>query len=106
VRNVANPESPYNLPDDTRRFHCVGICGQILVSGIVVMGHSLWRYPRFVEHRDRPNKGDFIDNWMSLIARLTGSVLQARAATRIISGGSSAVVATRNLMTFPDIRSA
>ena len=71
VRNVANLVPPYNPSGLTHGVSAaLEFAVQILKVGhIVVMGHSHCGGIRaFVEHRDRPNKGDFIDNWMSLIA--------------------------------------
>jgi len=110
LRNVANLVPPYN---PTGLVHGVSaaleFAVQILhVRHIVVMGHSHCGGVRaFVEHRDRPNVGDFIDNWMSLITP---------AAERVDALGelstpdylaqleqASAVATLGNLMTFPEI---
>ena len=96
VRNVANLVPPYNPSGLTHGVSAaLEFAVQILKVGhIVVMGHSHCGGIRaFVEHRDRPNKGDFIDNWMSLIAPAADGigVLGARSATPTISGGSSAL---------------
>jgi len=83
---------------------------QILKVGhIVVMGHSHCGGIRaFVEHRDRPNKGDFIDNWMSLITPAAdgiGTAGESGDADYLGRLERASVVATLdNLMTFPDIR--
>ena len=93
VRNVANLVPPYNPTGLTHGVSAaLEFAVQILKVGhIVVMGHSHCGGIRaFVEHRDRPNKGDFIDNFMSLITPPTISVRRARLATPNISGGSSA----------------
>src|SRR6202046_4409944 len=68
LRNVANLVSPYDpseLPHGIPA--ALEFAVQILKVGhILVMGHSHCGGIRaFVEHRDRPNKSDFIDNWMS-----------------------------------------
>jgi carbonic anhydrase len=45
------------------------------VKYIIVMGHSHCGGVRaFVEHRGRPDPGDFIDNWMSLITPVAQSL--------------------------------
>jgi carbonic anhydrase len=70
VRNVANLVPPYNPSGLTHGVSAaLEFAVEILKVGhIVVMGHTHCGGIRaFVEHRDRPNKGDFIDNWMSLI---------------------------------------
>jgi carbonic anhydrase len=67
VRNVANLVPPYNPSGLTHGVSAaLEFAVQILKVGhIVVMGHSHCGGIRaFVEHRDRPDKGDFIDNWM------------------------------------------
>ena len=83
---------------------------QILKVGhIIVMGHSHCGGIRaFVEHRDRPNKGDFIDNWMSLIAPAAdnigppGKIGDPEYLGRLER--ASVIATLDNLMTFPDIR--
>src|SRR5262249_15452429 len=71
VRNVANLVPPYSPSGLT---HGVSAALEfavlvLKVKYILVMGHSRCGGIRaFVEHRDRPDPGDFIDNWMSLIA--------------------------------------
>jgi carbonic anhydrase len=111
VRNVANLVPPYNPSGLTHGVSAaLEFAVQILKVGhIVVMGHSHCGGIRaFVEHRDRPNKGDFIDNWMSLIAPAAdgigarGAVGDADYLGRL---ERASVVATLvNLLTFPDIR--
>jgi carbonic anhydrase len=73
------------------------------------MGHSHCGGIRaFVEHRDRLNKGDFIDNWMSLIGPAAdglGAPGEVGDAAYIGRLERASVVATLgNLLTFPDIR--
>jgi carbonic anhydrase len=71
VRNIANLVPPYSPTGFTHGVSAaLEFAVQILkVKYIVVMGHSHCGGVRaFVEHRNRPNPGDFIDNWMSLIA--------------------------------------
>src|SRR5262249_34449183 len=108
VRNVANLVPPYSPSGLT---HGVSAALEFAVLGlkvkyVVVMGHSRCGGIRaFVEHRDRPDPGDFIDNWMSLIAP-AAIALEAQGhpprlddLTRL---EQAAVVSTLgNLMTFP-----
>jgi carbonic anhydrase len=111
VRNVANLVAPYNPSGLTHGVSAaLEFAVQILKVGhIVVMGHSHCGGIRaFVEHRDRPNKGDFIDNWMSLIAPAAdgigarGAVGDADYLGRLER--ASVVATLGNLLTFPDIR--
>jgi carbonic anhydrase len=108
VRNVANLVPPYS---PTGLMHGVSAALEFAVQGlrvkyIIVMGHSHCGGVRaFVEHRDRPDPGDFIDNWTSLIA----------PAAKSIGGGAglnpsdylarieraSVVVTLDNLKSFP-----
>jgi carbonic anhydrase len=111
VRNVANFVPPYNPSGLTHGVSAaLEFAVQILKVGyIVVMGHSHCGGIRaFVEHRDRLNKGDFIDNWMSLIAPAAdgigarGAVGDADYLGRLER--ASVVATLGNLLTFPDIR--
>ncbi len=111
VRNVANLVPPYNPSGLTHGVSAaLEFAVQILKVGhIVVMGHSHCGGIRaFVEHRDRPDKGDFIDNWMSLIAPAAdgigapGEVADAHYLSRLER--ASVVATLGNLLTFPDIR--
>jgi len=111
VRNVANLVPPYNPSGLTHGVSAaLEFAVQILKVGhIVVMGHSHCGGIRaFVEHRDRPNKGDFIDNWISLIAPAAdgigarGAVGDADYLGRLER--ASVVATLGNLLTFPDIR--
>jgi carbonic anhydrase len=111
VRNVANLVPPYNPSGLTHGVSAaLEFAVQILKVGhIVVMGHSHCGGIRaFVEHRDRPNKGDFIDNWMSLIAPAAdglGAAGEVGDADYLGRLERASVVATLgNLLTFPDIR--
>ena len=111
VRNVANLVPPYNPTGLTHGVSAaLEFAIQILKVGhIVVMGHSHCGGIRaFVEHRDRPNKGDFIDNWMSLITPAAdgiGTAGESGDADYLGRLERASVVATLdNLMTFPDIR--
>jgi carbonic anhydrase len=111
LRNIANVVPPY-LPSDLPHGipAALEFAVQILkVDHIMVMGHSHCGGIRaFVEHRDRPDKADFIDNWMSLIAPaadLMGPPGQVGDADYLSRLERASVVATlANLMTFPDIR--
>jgi len=111
VRNVANLVPPYNPTGLTHGVSAaLEFAVQILKVGcIVVMGHSHCGGIRaFVEHRGRPNKGDFIDNWMSLITPAAdnigppGEIGDAEYLGRLER--ASVVTTLDNLMTFPDIR--
>jgi carbonic anhydrase len=111
VRNVANLVPPYNPSGLTHGVSAaLEFAVQILKVGhIVVMGHSHCGGIRaFVEHRDRPNKGDFIDNWMSLIAPAAdglGAAGEVGDADYLGRLERASVVATLgNVLTFPDIR--
>ncbi len=111
LRNVANLVPPYNPTGLTHGVSAaLEFAVQILkVKYIIVMGHSHCGGVRaFVEHRDRPNVGDFIDNWMSLIAPAAKAVEQASDhadADYLSRLERASVVATLdNLMTFPEIR--
>ena len=110
VRNVANLVPPYS---PTGFVHGVSAALEFAVEGlevkyIVVMGHTRCGGIRaYSEHRNRLNPGDFIDNWMSLIA--------PAAATLGETGGgpdyqsqleqASTVATLGNLLTFPWIKS-
>ena len=109
VRNVANLVPPYNPSGLTHGVSAaLEFAVQILKVGhIVVMGHSHCGGIRAF-NRDRPNKGDFIDNWMSLIAPAAdgigarGAVGDADYLGRLER--ASVVATLGNLLTFPDIR--
>jgi carbonic anhydrase len=71
LRNVANLVPPYAPTGFTHGVSAaLEFAVQILeVKNVIVMGHSHCGGIRaYVEHRNRPVRGDFIDNWMSLIA--------------------------------------
>jgi carbonic anhydrase len=112
VRNVANLVPPYSPTGFT---HGVSAALEFAVLGlkvkhIVVMGHSHCGGVRaFVEHRDRPDPGDFIDNWMSLIApaaiRLEAGRHTLRLDDLVRLEQASIVQTLSNLMTFPWIGS-
>jgi carbonic anhydrase len=111
VRNVANLVPPYA---PTSYIHGVSaaleFAVQVLkVKHIIVMGHSRCGGIRaFIEHRNRPNSGDFIDNWMSLITpaakilEIECSPAHADYHTRLEK--ASIVTTLQNLLTFPWIR--
>jgi carbonic anhydrase len=77
VRNVANLVPPYS---PSGFMHGVSAALEFAVQNlkvkyIIVMGHSHCGGVRaFVEHRGRPDPGDFIDNWMSLITPVAQSL--------------------------------
>jgi carbonic anhydrase len=112
VRNVANLVPPYSPTGFT---HGVSAALEFAVQGlnvkhIMVMGHSHCGGIRaFVEHRGRPDPGDFIDNWMSLIAPAASSLGEGddldRAAYLSRLERASVVVTLDNLLSFPWIKS-
>jgi carbonic anhydrase len=111
VRNVANLVPPYSPSGLTHGVSAaLEFAVQILkVKNIVVMGHTHCGGIRaFVEHRDRPTVGDFIDNWMSLIepaAKSVDEVGELAHADYLNRLEQASIVETLdNLMTFPEIR--
>jgi carbonic anhydrase len=111
VRNVANLVPPYSPSGLTHGVSAaLEFAVQLLkVKHIVVMGHTHCGGVRaFVEHRDRPTVGDFIDNWMSLIepaAQVVDSGAGHADADYLSRLERASVVRTLdNLMTFPEIR--
>jgi carbonic anhydrase len=112
VRNVANLVPPYSPSGLTHGVSAaLEFAVQILkIKYIVVMGHTHCGGIRaFVEHRDRPTVGDFIDNWVSLIEPAAKFVDEANEdvdADYLARLEQASVVTTLdNLMTFPEIRS-
>jgi carbonic anhydrase len=112
VRNVANLVPPYSPSGLTHGVSAaLEFAVQILkVKHIVVMGHTHCGGVRaFVEHRDRPTVGDFIDDWMSLIepaARSVEQTIERPDASYLGRLEQASIVTTiDNLMTFPEIRS-
>jgi carbonic anhydrase len=112
VRNVANLVPPYSPTGFTHGVSAaLEFAVQVLkVKYIIVMGHSHCGGVRaFIAHRDRPDPGDFIDNWMSLIAPAAKSIesqvdlTHSDYHTRLEQ--ASIVTTLGNLMTFPWIRS-
>ena len=111
VRNVANLVPRYSPSGLTHGVSAaLEFAVQILrVKCIMVMGHTHCGGVRaFVEHRDRPTVGDFIDNWMSLIEPAAQAVDQAgdQADADYLSRleRASIVKTLDNLTTFPEIR--
>jgi carbonic anhydrase len=111
VRNVANLVPPYAPSGFTHGVSAaLEFAVEILeVKRIVVMGHSHCGGIRaFVAHRDRPDPGDFIDNWMQLIApaaralEACGHAADSEDLTRLEQ--ASIVMTLENLRTFPWIR--
>ena len=110
VRNVANLVPPYSPSGFT---HGVSAALEFAVQGlkvkyIVVMGHTHCGGVRaYSEHRNRLNPGDFIDNWMSLIAP-AAEILGEPGDEHEYQGRleQASIVATMgNLLTFPWIKS-
>ena len=111
VRNLANLVPPYSPSGLTHGVStAIEFAVQILtVRYIVVMGHTHCGGIRaYVEHRDRPVLGDFIDNWMSLIAPAAKTVDKINDPAQFDYLGqleqASVVTTLDNLMTFPEIR--
>ena len=112
VRNVANLVPPYSPSSFT---HGVSAALEFAVQHlkvryIIVMGHTHCGGVRaFFEHKDRPDPGDFIDNWMSLIApaaKSLGDIGETSRADYLTRLEQASIVATLgNLMSFPWIRS-
>ena len=111
VRNIANLVPPYSPTGFTHGVSAaLEFAVQLLkVRYIVVMGHSHCGGVRaFVEHRGRSDPGDFIDNWISLMApaarAIDGEKLSpADYISRLEQ--ASIVVTLGNLLSFPWIRS-
>ncbi len=111
VRNVANLVPPYSPMGLTHGVSAaLEFAVQILkVKYILVMGHTRCGGIRaFVEHRDHPVFGDFIDNWMSQIEPAANSL---DAAGKFAPADylhrleqASVVMTLNNLMTFKEIR--
>ena len=85
VRNVANLVPPYS---PSGFMHDVSAALEFAVQNlkvkyIIVMKHSRCGGVRaFVEHRDRPDPGDFIDYWMSLITPAAQSLDDGKNMSR------------------------
>jgi carbonic anhydrase len=110
VRNVANLVPPYTPSGFT---HGVSAALEFAVEGlevkyIVVMGHTHCGGIRaYSEHRNRLNPGDFIDNWMSLIAPAAEALGDGDDGPDYIARleQASIVGTLSNLLTFPWIKS-
>src|SRR3984885_6872666 len=110
VRNVANLVPPYSPTGFT---HGVSAALEFAVQGlkvkyIVVMGHTHCGGIRaYCEQRNRLNPGEFIDNWMSLIAPAAAAVEDTGDDADYLSRlGQASIIATMdNLKTFPWIKS-
>jgi carbonic anhydrase len=109
VRNVANLVPPYS---PTGFVHGVSAALEFAVEGlgvkyIVVMGHTHCGGIRaYSEHRNRLNPGDFIDNWMSLIAPAAATLGEAGDGPDYLSQleQASTVATLGNLLSFPWIK--
>jgi carbonic anhydrase len=112
VRNIANLVPPYAPSGLTHGVSAaLEFAVRILqVKHIMVMGHTHCGGVRaFVEHRDRPTPGDFIDNWISLIEPAARSI-EAGARAKPDDTDymhrleqASILQTLNNLLTFPDI---
>jgi len=112
VRNVANIVPPY-APDE--RAHGVSAAlefgiGALKVKHIVVLGHAqCGGVKAFVEDAEPLSPGDFIGNWMKLMAPAAqrlgprGALPIADYLTRLEQ--ANIVNSLENLMTFPRLRS-
>jgi carbonic anhydrase len=112
VRNVANLVPPYSPTGFTHGVSAaLEFAVQVLkVKHIIVLGHTHCGGIRaFVEHGNRPNRGDFIDDWMSLIAPAAETAGERDVPTRadyLHRLEQASILATLgNLMTFPWISS-
>jgi carbonic anhydrase len=111
VRNIANLVPRYTPSGLTHGISAaLEFAVQILhVKYVMVMGHSRCGGIRaFVEHRDHPVFGDFIDNWMSQIEPAAKSL---DAAGKFAPSDylhrlerASVVTTLNNLLTFEEIR--
>ena len=112
VRNVANIVPPY-APDE--RAHGVSAAlefgvGALKVKHIVVLGHAqCGGVKAFAEDAEPLSPGDFIGNWMKLMAPAAqrvgprGALSHADYLTRLEQ--ANVVNSLENLMTFPRLRS-
>jgi carbonic anhydrase len=113
VRNIANLVPPYAPSELFTRGVSAALefaVQNLKVKYIIVMGHSHCGGVRaFVEHRDRPDPGDFIDKWMSLITPAAQSLGDGKNMshsdylTRLEH--ASIVTTLSNLMSFPWVNS-
>ena len=111
LRNVANLVPPYQPTGLTHGVSAaLEFAAQILeVKFIIVMGHSHCGGVRaYVEHQGRTVPGDFIDNWMALLAPATSRMDEAKKsalADYLAELERASVIQTLgNLMTFPLVR--
>jgi carbonic anhydrase len=111
LRNVANLVPPYQPTGLTHGVSAaLEFAAQILeVKYIVVMGHSHCGGVRaYVEHEGRTVPGDFIDNWMALMApaakRVDAATKSDRAKHLAALERTSVVQTLANLLTFPFVR--
>jgi carbonic anhydrase len=110
VRNIANLVPPYS-PSELRGVSAAleFAVQDLKVKYIIVMGHSHCGGVRaFVEHRGRPNPGDFIDKWMSLITPAAQSLGDGKNTSHayLTRLEHASIVATLgNLMSFPWVNS-
>jgi carbonic anhydrase len=111
VRNIANLVPLYS-PSELRGVSAAleFAVQNLNVKYIIVMGHSHCGGVRaFVEHRDRPDPGDFIDNWMSLIKPAAHSLGDGKNMSRsdyLTRLEHTSIVNTLgNLMSFPWVNS-
>jgi len=112
VRNVANLVPPYT-PDDAQRAVSAALefaVQALKVKHIVVLGHAQCGGIRAYAEPGKPlSPGDFIGNWMALIAPAADA---AGPAARFASPGEylahlervSVIKTIDNLMTFPCVR--
>jgi carbonic anhydrase len=111
VRNVANLVPPY-APDGTHHGVSAALefgVGILKIKHIVVLGHAHCGGVRaFVEDSEPVSPGDFIGNWMSLIApaaRQIGSRGDMPLADYITRLEQAAIAhSLDNLLTFPGLR--
>jgi carbonic anhydrase len=110
LRNVANLVPPYAPSGFTHGVSAaLEFAVEILkVKSIVVMGHSHCGGIRaFVEHQNRLDRGDFIDNWMALIAPAAKTIEHKSDLPKPdylnLLAQASVIATLRNLRTFPAV---
>ena len=114
VRNIANLVPPYDAGASFT--HGVSAALEftvelLKVKHILVLGHTHCGGIRaFAEHHSRFTQGDFIDNWVSLVAPVAKTAglhdITTHAACLARLEQASIVLTLDNLMTFPWIRAA
>jgi carbonic anhydrase len=111
VRNIANLVPPYAPMGMTHGVSAaLEFAVEILaVKHIIVMGHTHCGGIRaFADHRGRTTPGDFIDDWMTLIAPAADALGDGDHLSHPTYLGelerASIVRTVSNLMTFPAIR--